>query len=58
MKSIYTYEYSLLMAEQYILHVPVKENTHKLYMERYYELKRHNPKATHDELMKTLLGFR
>ena len=46
------------MAEQYILHIPVKEGTYNLYMARYYELKKQNPKSTHDDLLKALLGFR
>ena len=58
MKSIYTGNNSLYMAEQYILHIPVKEGTYNLYMARYYELKKQNPKSTHDDLLKALLGFR
>ncbi len=37
--------------------IPVKEETYKLYMSRYFDMKKDNPKATHDILMKKLLGI-
>jgi hypothetical protein len=45
------------MSEQYILHLPVKEETYNLYMARYNELKQKNRKGTHDDLLKSLLGL-
>ncbi len=46
------------MSSQNILHVPVREETYNLYMQRYRELKMKDGHATHDTLMKSLLGFR
>lgn len=45
------------MSSQYIAHLPLKEDTYDLYMARYQEMKRNNKKATHDDLMRKLLGM-
>jgi|ACXJ01.1.fsa_nt_gi hypothetical protein len=43
---------------QYVLHLSVKKETYDLYMKRYEEIKGKDRKATHDDLMKSLLGMR
>ena len=45
------------MTKQNVLHLPVHEVTYDLYMARYSELKQKNPKATHDDLLRSLLGL-
>ncbi len=40
------------------MHIPVKKETEELYRQRYLELKRNDKRATHDQLMRNLLGFR
>jgi hypothetical protein len=42
---------------QYVLHIPVKKETYDLYMARYAEAKGKSRKATHDDVMKQLLGL-
>jgi hypothetical protein len=42
---------------QYVLHIPVKKETYDLYISRYEEMKGRSRKATHDDLMKSLLGL-
>ena len=44
------------MTQQTLMTIPVKEETYTLYMSRYFDMKKANPKATHDILMKELLG--
>jgi len=43
---------------QYVLHIAVKKETYDLYMNRYQELKGKDRKATHDDLMRSLMGMR
>lgn len=45
------------MSKQYILHIPVDETVYDLYFARYNEMKRNNPKAKHNDLMRRLLGM-
>lgn len=45
------------MSQQYTLHIPVDEVSYNLYMSRYYEMKKQNPKASHKDLMRKLLGM-
>ncbi len=45
------------MGNQFILHIPVKKEIYDLYQSRYHDLKAKNNKATHNDLMKALLGF-
>jgi hypothetical protein len=45
------------MGKQYIINISVKENTYNLYYSKYNEIKRQNPGATHDDLLKALLGL-
>ena len=46
-----------MASPQYVLHIAVKEETYNLYQRRYQELKGKDRKATHDDLMKHLLGM-
>lgn len=46
------------MATRTVLQIPVSEDIHKLYYDRYYLEKARNHDLTHDDMMKILLGLR
>lgn len=47
-----------MSSPQWVLHIGVKKETYDLYMSRYQDLKGKDRRATHDDLMKSLLGMR
>ena len=54
MSWLFTY---MASTPQYVLHIAVKKETYDLYMRRYEEIKGKDRRATHDDLMKSLLGM-